>query len=104
MHFRKSHGHGQEDLAFEVDTGGGNVESLLENERIICPNLDGLQRWATHLCGLLWCLEGWMARDEAPLEAVVMCTKDTPYPFAIACDAKMEPEVVVQGSGSVNEA
>ena len=49
-------------------------------------------------------LEGWTARDEAPLEAVVICTKDTPYPCAIACDAKMEPEVVVRGSGSVNEA
>ena len=37
------------------------------------------------------------ARNEALLEAVILRTKDAPYPCLIACDAKMEPDACVQG-------
>ena len=36
--------------------------------------------------------QGWTARNEALVEAVIMNTRDTPYPWLIACDANMEPE------------
>ena len=43
-------------------------------------------------------LDMWQtARDEALMDAVVMYTGDTPYPWLIACTAKMELEVLVRG-------
>ena len=38
-----------------------------------------------------WHTEGWTARDEAILEAVLKRTRATKHPWLIACDANMSP-------------
>ena len=41
---------------------------------------------------------GKTRRNEAPLEAVILHTRDTPCPWLIACDANMEPQVLCQST------
>ena len=79
-----------------VDTIGGKVEGLEENEgRIVqiwvnCKG--GLQLFAVYF----WYSEGWTTRNEVLMDAVVLRTRDTPCPWLMACDANVEPETLVQ--------
>ena len=73
------------------------MELLEENEgniAQICVNCKGgLQMFAF----FFWHREGWTARNEALLVEVFFCTRDTPYPWFIACDANIDPGVFVKG-------
>ena len=42
---------------------------------------------------------GKTGRNEAPLEVVILHSRDTPCPWLIACDPNMEPDVFCQSTG-----
>ena len=71
---------------------GGTIESI--------PVIEGrnAQAWVNVRGGLrifsvyFWHSEGWTAKNEALLEAVLKRARTTRHPWLIACDANMCPE------------
>ena len=83
-----------------VDSNLGAVEGAEEGANDSIPGNEGriTQAWANARGGLrvfsvyIWHSEGWSARNEALLEAVVKRATVTGHPWLIACDANMRRE------------
>ena len=88
------------EVASVADTTGGKVKIVEENEGRLAKiglHCNGeLQIFAIYF----WHSACWAARNEALLEAVILRTRDTPYPWLIARDANVESDAFVQGTWS----
>ena len=86
------------EVASVVDTTGGTVQGLEENEGIVAQIGVNCKGGLHHIfADSSWHLEGWTTRNQALKEAVILRTRDTPNPWLMACDANMEPDTFVQG-------
>ena len=77
--------------------GEGSSENGSRQRRKNCTSMAHCQRRAAGACNLLLAFRRTVAAQRS-MKAVIMRTRRTPYPWLVACDANMEPEVFAQSS------